>query len=56
MFRYVKEHPRLWFILLFSGCLLYVIISKVVYRKICMKCNAISIEQTRFSDINPASP
>lgn len=56
MFRYVKEHPRLWFILFFSGCLLYVITSKVLYRKLCIKRNTIPIKQTRFSDISPASP
>ena len=56
MFRYIKEHPRLWFISFFFGCLLYIIISKVIYRKLCSKRNTISIEQPRFSDINFLSP
>ena len=56
MFRYIKEQPRLWFILFFFCLLFYFITSKVLYKKLCIKRNTISIEQPRFSDINYLSP
>lgn len=33
-FKNIEDNPRTWFIIFFSGCLFYVICSKVIYRKI----------------------
>ena len=37
-FKNIEDNPRSWFIILFSGCLIYVICSKVIYRKKKKKC------------------